>query len=259
MSAPTCLHCGSPVPENARFCPACGRLAPAPVIPDPAPSKRCPRCGTSTFTTARICVQCGHSFEKPKRSWAFVFSCTGIFGAITLCACFALVILYFAPSSELAQDEQLAELPANVTPIAGIKLGQLAPNFVLGNSSGRQDSLQQLHGKPVILNFWASWCGPCRNEMADLNALYQEETTRSGLVVLAINTGDTNRASAESFIKDKQLRFTILWDEKNQVGKQYNVRAFPTSFFIDRQGIIRAIRIGSMSRQDMNTRARLIQ
>jgi peroxiredoxin len=221
--------------------------------------KRCPKCSADNFTFAQFCARCGYSFEKPNsnRVRTCAISCVAVLAAFSLCVCALVIILMLFPS-DLDQDEQLAEIPANATPTVGVKLGQIAPDFALRDSSGRTTSLAGLRGKPILLNFWASWCGPCRSEMSDLNALYTDASARQGLIVLAVNTGDKDRAGAESFIRKQGLRFPILWDESNQVNKQYNIRAIPTSFFIDRTGLIHAIRVGSMSRKDMDARAQLI-
>lgn len=93
--------------------------------------------------------------------------------------------------------------------------------------------------------------------MADLNALYVESQSK-GLVVLGVNTDESDRAAAEGLIKERKLVFPIVWDESNVVNHQYNVRAFPTSFFIDRSGIIRNVNVGSMNRDTMNTKVALI-
>ncbi len=259
MPIQMCSNCGNTVDEGARFCPRCGRLNPGFAAPAAVEYKRCPKCSADNFTFAQICTHCGYPFEKPKRNFTrtCAIGCVGILGLLSLCVCVFAILLILFPS-DLAQDEQLTEIPTNATPTVGVKLGQIAPDFALRDSNGRTMSLTGLRGKPIVVNFWASWCGPCRNEMSDLNALYLDASSRQGLIVLAVNTGDKDRAGAESFVQKQGLRFPILWDEENRVNKQYNIRAFPTSFFIDRLGVIRAIRVGSMSRKDMDTRAQLI-
>jgi peroxiredoxin len=158
-------------------------------------------------------------------------------------------------------------LPPTVTPLPptwtptlppeGLTVGRTAPNFTLKDSSGRTVSLRDFRGKPVIINFWASWCIPCRSEMPDLNALYLDSQNKQ-LIVLGVNTDDSNRSAAEQFVREKNLAFLILWDTNNAVKRQYNLRALPTSFFIDATGVIRAIVEGSMLRETMNAKVALI-
>jgi len=142
-------------------------------------------------------------------------------------------------------------------PPEGLTVGHTAPNFTLKDSSGRTVSLRDFRGKPVIINFWASWCTYCRSEMSDLNALYLDSQSKQ-LVVLSVNTDDSNRSAAEQFVREKKLAFLILWDENNAVNRQYNIRGLPTSFFIDATGVIRAVVVGAMSRETMNAKVALI-
>lgn len=93
--------------------------------------------------------------------------------------------------------------------------------------------------------------------MPDLNALYLASQSKQ-LVVLGVNTDDSNRSAAEQFVREKNLAFLILWDESNAVNRQYDLRAYPTSFFIDSTGVIRAVVVGSMSRETMNAKVALI-
>jgi peroxiredoxin len=148
--------------------------------------------------------------------------------------------------------------PTRTLPPVGLKVGQRAPDFALHDSSGAATSLGAMRGKPVIINFWASWCGFCRTEMPDLQDLYADNGTTHQLVVFAIDTDDTNRPAADAFVKTGRFTFTVLWDEDDVVGDQYNVRGMPTSYFVDRSGIIRAVKPGAMNRDEMDKNAQLI-
>jgi thiol-disulfide isomerase/thioredoxin len=122
-------------------------------------------------------------------------------------------------------------------------------NFKLKDVNGKEVSLSDFKGKKVFLNFWATWCNPCKAEMPDIEKLYQE-TKDSDLVILAINLGD-NKDIVESFIDDNKYNFTILLDLDQNVGMKYNIAAIPTSFFIDKEGNIISTKAGSMTLEEM--------
>ncbi len=121
-------------------------------------------------------------------------------------------------------------------PVKGIQVGNLAPDFQLQSLDGQTISLGDLRGKPVLINFWASWCPPCREEMPYLQEIY-EEWTDQGLVLLAINIGESS-SKAEEFMQNHNLSFTGLLDLKQEVARRYNITGIPTTFFIDKDGII---------------------
>jgi len=122
--------------------------------------------------------------------------------------------------------------------------GFLAPEFTLESLSGDQISLSDMRGKVVVLNLWASWCPPCRAEMPALQRVYQENHER-GLEVLAVNiTAQDNLAAVEAFVQEFNLTFPILLDTSGKVGKAYIMRAFPTTFFIDQEGVIQRVIVG---------------
>jgi peroxiredoxin len=122
--------------------------------------------------------------------------------------------------------------------------GFLAPDFSLPTPQGETRALSDLRGKPVILNVWASWCGPCRAEMPALEKVHQAYQEK-GLVVLGLNAASQDsREAALAFAKELELTFPILLDAEGRVQELYEVRAFPTTYFIDRQGRIQEIVIG---------------
>ena len=125
----------------------------------------------------------------------------------------------------------------------GAQVGEPAPNFKLENLDGQFISLSDLKGKPVLLNFWATWCPPCRAEMPYLQQIY-EEWSGKGLVVLAINIGDSH-SEAKRFLQTNSLSLPVLLDTKKNVARKYNITAIPTTFFIDSDGIIRQKIIGA--------------
>ncbi len=131
-----------------------------------------------------------------------------------------------------------------------VEVGDLAPDFTLLDLDGNTVSLQDFKGEKVVyLNFWATWCPPCRMEMPDLDKLYQENKS-DDFVVLAINLGESEKLVKE-FIEENGYSFPVLLDKSQKVGIAYNTFSIPTSVVIDKEGIIRSYRVGLMTYDQM--------
>ena len=119
-----------------------------------------------------------------------------------------------------------------------------APVFTLKDSEGSIYELSSLKGKAVLINFWASWCPPCRSEMPAMEEVF-EQYQNQGFVILAVNsTIQDDLDEAKEFFKEMGLTFPLLLDTDGSVTQTYQVRSLPTSFFIDREGIIQEVIIG---------------
>jgi len=134
-----------------------------------------------------------------------------------------------------------------------------APDFALQNMDGETFTLSELRGNAVLLNLWATWCPPCRAEMPAIEKIYREYKEQ-GLVVLAVNaTSQDDPLAIVPFAEEYGLTFPILLDETGEVGALYQLRSLPSSFFIDRGGVIREIVIGGpMSEALLRTRVERI-
>ena len=130
----------------------------------------------------------------------------------------------------------------------------LAPDFTLATLDGSTVRLADLRGKVVLLNFWATWCPPCKAEMPDLDALQRIYGESQGLVVLGINLQE-DAGTVASFVQERNLSFPVLLDTDGTVTSGlYQVRPLPTSFIIDRQGYIRDVWNGQIAREAMLAR-----
>ena len=139
--------------------------------------------------------------------------------------------------------------------ISAPREGFLAPDFSLSTPEGETFTLSELRGKAVLVNLWATWCPPCRAEMPAMQKLYDEYKDQ-GFVVLAINmTYQDNPAAVVPFVQENGLTFPILLEGTGEVGETYELRSLPSSFFIDRNGIIQEVVIGGpMSEALLRTR-----
>ncbi len=122
--------------------------------------------------------------------------------------------------------------------------GFLAPEFLLADPQGARYDFASLRGKPVILNLWATWCPPCREEMPAIEQYY-EEYRQQGLVVLAVNaTNQDYPLKVVPFAQQYNLTFPILLDETGEVSRKYEVRSLPSTYFVNRDGSIAEVVIG---------------
>ena len=119
-----------------------------------------------------------------------------------------------------------------------VKLGEPAPNFRLRDLNGQMVSLSDLRGKVVLLNFWATWCGPCRVEMPAMEELYRT-FSRNDFEILAVSTDAQGASVTRPFQQENHLTFPILHDADYRVGLTYGARSLPMTFMVDRQGIVR--------------------
>jgi peroxiredoxin len=134
-------------------------------------------------------------------------------------------------------------------PIAGADTPAI--DFQLADLNGHQVKLSDLRGQVVLLNFWATWCPPCKAEMPDLQRLYQEQGVRHNFTVLGVDV-EENQAAAQAFAIQYGLMFPLLPDATGQVSNdRYSIRAIPTSFIIDRDGAVRYRWTGQQSRATM--------
>lgn len=134
------------------------------------------------------------------------------------CAIFIIILTFFSVSTARA-----------------LKTGDAAPDFAVLDMQGIQRTLTDYQGQVVIVNFWATYCPPCRQEKPTMEQLYQNKKDQ-GLQVLAV-TGEKKR-SIERYLKKVPLGFTVLRDEKGTMHRSYGVLSYPQSFIVDRHGTI---------------------
>jgi peroxiredoxin len=120
--------------------------------------------------------------------------------------------------------------------------GQAAPDFALKSSSGDNVRLSEYRGDVVMVNFWATWCGPCRQEMPLLDELYSRYE-RVGFSLLGVNIDDDSR-KAMNMVSELGVSFPVLFDARKEVSKLYKVEAMPVTVLIDREGTVRYVHHG---------------
>ncbi len=123
------------------------------------------------------------------------------------------------------------------TSVSALELGQPAPDFTLKSLAGTNLKLAEQRGKIIVINFWASWCGPCRKEMPVLQKFY-EKYQDLGVSVWGVNVEQENQAGRD-FLADLNLSFPILFDASNTISATYQVEAMPTTIIVDRDGLVR--------------------
>jgi len=131
----------------------------------------------------------------------------------------------------------------------GLEQGMVAPDFKLTTLDGEVMKLSDYRGERVMLNFWATWCPPCRAEMPDMQKLYEDE----GYTVLALNMTKTenNIERVGEFVNELGLTFPILMDEASDAMNTYKIQVYPTSYMIDSNGRVQSIILGAMNHDQM--------
>jgi len=120
--------------------------------------------------------------------------------------------------------------------------GQVAPDFVLRSATGENLRLSEYRGDVVLINFWATWCGPCRQEMPLLDDLYGRYQ-RVGFNLLGVNIDEDSRRAMQ-MVQELGVKFPVLFDENKEVSKLYEVAAMPVTILVDREGIVRHVHHG---------------
>ncbi|MED3995771.1 redoxin domain-containing protein [Peribacillus frigoritolerans] len=165
-----------------------------------------------------------------------------IIASVALLSLITIAIVQAMDNDSKGNDEKDA--------LGGLKIGAKAPNFSLKTLDGKQVELSDYEGKKVMLNFWATWCPPCKKEMPDMEKYTQQ--AGDDVVVLAVNIDPEN--DVQAFVEDNGITFTIPLDSqsaKNPVNERYKILSIPTTYFIDKKGIIRNKVISAMTLKDM--------
>jgi len=133
------------------------------------------------------------------------------------------------------------------------EVGHLAPDFTLPSLDGQTVRLSDLRGKAVLLNFWATWCAPCRLEMPTIDKAYQEYKSR-GLEILAVSLDAGSNSVVKNFMDELSLSFPALLDPDMEVLRLYRQFSIPATFLIDKQGIVRHRELGYRDWTDPESR-----
>ncbi len=120
--------------------------------------------------------------------------------------------------------------------------GQRFPDFTLETLDGEKLTFSEFVGKPIVLNFWATWCDPCKAEMPLFETIYRQN---SGVVVLGVNYNEP-AIIIRRFVEEREITFPILLDADGKIAEKFQVFGFPTTYFVDREGILRGMHVGQL-------------
>ncbi|BCJ86698.1 TlpA family protein disulfide reductase [Effusibacillus dendaii] len=154
-------------------------------------------------------------------------------------------------SAQQPTQQQSAGQPNTSQPAVSPQPGKMAPDFALRDMAGQTVRLSDLRGKPVLINFWASWCGPCRQEMPDL--VKKSETYKDQITFVGINltSSESDAKDVQSFLQEFHVKYPILLDEEGQVSNLYQVLGIPTTVSINPDGMIVDRITGAMNADQM--------
>ena len=153
-------------------------------------------------------------------------------------------------AQDITKERQPGPPPPSRLPPAP-EVGRLAPDFTLIDLEGDSVTLSDFQGKAVFINFWATWCPPCRAEMPDIEAVYQEYKSKD-VVVIGVDLLETE-SEVRQFVQRGGYSWTFVIDTTGEVTNDYGITAIPTSFFLDKEGIIRAVKVGAMTKRVMES------
>ncbi|WP_019007995.1 TlpA family protein disulfide reductase [Deinococcus aquatilis] len=142
--------------------------------------------------------------------------------------------------------------PARNNTDGGPLIGKPAPAFALKTLDGSTLSLASLKGRPVVVNFWASWCAPCREEAPLFRELSTRQTAGTGLAVVGVLFQETSEKSARDFIREYALAYPNLQDPGIKTGINYGVSGIPETVFIDASGMVKHMDRGGLTRERLN-------
>jgi peroxiredoxin len=161
-----------------------------------------------------------------------------------------IMLLYFFGFPDGEIDESSPEPASSATiQIAPVR-ESLAPDFTLFNTLGEEVQLSRFKGQAILINFWATWCGPCRIEMPALQDRF-ERYQDDGLVVLAVDF-DESQEDVAFFGEELGLTFELLLDPGGDIQSLYRIIGYPTSYFVDSQGIVKVKHIGIMTEDQLD-------
>ncbi len=154
-------------------------------------------------------------------------------------------------TTEQAEQNNNVETTERVDEV-GLQAGMIPPDFELETLEGDTIKLSELKGQKVIVNFWATWCPPCRAEIPDFIEVYEKEDVE----ILAVNMEETknNLEMVEEFVEEFEMPFPVLKDEDGDLMDEYRVVAFPTSYMIDSEGHIQFVAMGAMNYDQIKER-----
>lgn len=165
---------------------------------------------------------------------------------IVILFAFITVAVVQAMGKDNMDEKNISEGTNNSIPvdsIPGPSIGLQAPDFELKTLDGQTLKLSQFRGKKVMLNFWATWCPPCKAEMPDMQTFYTEVGDK--IQILAVNIDP--EYDVAGFVKEMKINFPILLDENDEATNAYQILTIPTTFFIDEEGIIQNKFMGAMT------------
>ena len=177
-----------------------------------------------------------------------------IIGTVLVGVGIALAVWMFGRGGTISSQSINVTVAATTDPP---RVGKPAPDFELTLIDGTKVRLSDLRGKPVWINFWATWCPPCRAENPDIQEVYNEHKDTDGLVILAPAIGE-GRDTVAGYMDRADLHYPVGTDATTQIAANYRVLGIPTHIFVDREGIIRDMRVGAMSKKTMEKKVALI-
>lgn len=152
-----------------------------------------------------------------------------------------------------------ATTPASTAATASGTSKTQAPDFTVQDADGNDVALSSLFGKPMVLNFWASWCSPCKSEMPTFNSVYQELNGEVTFVMVDLVGGRETAENGKAYVEQQGFTFPVYFDNSQQAATAYGISSIPTTFFIDKDGMVVSYQRGAMSEDVLKSGIALAQ